>query len=207
MRDDVSIFLVMEATGVDGEKIGLSQGEAMLRAAGMSEEDIITELAVSRAVMGVVKTTEAGDDISEKLETALESVIANIPENKREEGGKKIRAAIDGQTKRLGSSWMRFFLSHDPATVLSKMQCPTLAIVGKKDIQVLPKLNMPAIEKALSVAGNQDFEMVQLEGLNHLFQKCDTGSMDEYASIKETMNPIALKTIGDWIVAHTNPIE
>ena len=40
-------------------------------------------------------------------------------------------------------------------------------------------------------------------GLNHLFQDATTGSPTEYGQIEETLSPVALKTMGDWIVAHT----
>ena len=62
---------------------------------------------------------------------------------------------------------------------------------------------MPEIKKSLTKAGNKDFDVVIMEGLNHLFQKAETGSMSEYQSIAETFNPKALTTISDWIVART----
>ena len=102
---------------------------------------------------------------------------------------------------------MRFFLSYDPRPALKQIKCPVLAIIGSKDLQVLPDLNMPEIEKALTEGGNKDFEMVELDGLNHLFQECKTGSMSEYVSIQETFNPLALEKIGDWIVEHTTPVD
>jgi hypothetical protein len=36
--------------------------------------------------------------------------------------------------------------------------------------------------------------------LNHLFQTAKTGSPSEYAQIEETMSPVALDTIGRWIL-------
>ena len=52
-------------------------------------------------------------------------------------------------------------------------------------------------------AGNKDYKTVLLPNLNHLFQTTKTGAPSEYAEIEETFSPIALQTIGDWIVAHT----
>ena len=42
--------------------------------------------------------------------------------------------------------------------------------------------------------------MTELPGLNHLFQTAPTGSPNEYASIEETMSPVALDTIARWIL-------
>jgi hypothetical protein len=44
---------------------------------------------------------------------------------------------------------------------------------------------------------------VQLPKLNHLFQTSSTGAPSEYGEIEETMAPIALQIMDDWIVAHT----
>ena len=77
-----------------------------------------------------------------------------------------------------------------------------LAANGSKDVQV-PAENLQRIGDALSEGGNGDFELVELPGLNHLFQTAETGDMSEYEQIEETFAPHALNVLGDWIVAHT----
>ncbi|MDE0936131.1 MAG: alpha/beta hydrolase [Mariniblastus sp.] len=207
LRDDVAFVALLAATGVDGVAISISQSEAMLRAAGTPEEEIEIALAVNRAVFAVVGKAEDGADLTKELEQAIETVILAIPESIREEAGKNLRAAVPNLNRKMKSKWMRFFHSYDPRPALSNIQCPVLTIIGSKDTQVLPDLNMPEIQKALIKGGNNDFEMVEIEGLNHLFQKCETGAMGEYISIQETFNPQALSKIGDWIVEHTTPIN
>ena len=106
---------------------------------------------------------------------------------------------------RLQSDWMQFFLAYDPRPALRNIDCPVSAIIGSKDQQVLPDLNMPEIRLALTEGGNEDLEMVELEGLNHLFQESETGSMNEYVKIQETFNPLALERIGDWFIHRVSP--
>jgi fermentation-respiration switch protein FrsA (DUF1100 family) len=84
-----------------------------------------------------------------------------------------------------------------------KVHVPVLAINGGKDLQVPPKEDLDGIEQALKDGGNRDYKVVLLPGLNHLFQTSRTGAPSEYAEIEETIAPIALQTVGDWIVAHT----
>jgi hypothetical protein len=74
-----------------------------------------------------------------------------------------------------------------------------LAPAGGKDLQAPPAQNLPAIRAALEAAGNENFEAVELPGLNHLFQTATTGSPLEYAAIEETMSPLALGKISEWI--------
>ena len=73
----------------------------------------------------------------------------------------------------------------------------------QKDIQVPAKENLPEIEKALKAGGNKDYTVKELPHLNHLFQTCRTGNIDEYGRIEETFAPSALKLIADWISRHT----
>ncbi|HEY3495375.1 MAG TPA: hypothetical protein VGK73_11840, partial [Polyangiaceae bacterium] len=70
---------------------------------------------------------------------------------------------------------------------------------GTRDLQVLPSVNRPALEREL--AANPGASFVELEGLNHMFQAARTGSLSEYAEIDETINPAALSTITAWLTS------
>src|SRR5262249_29678562 len=110
---------------------------------------------------------------------------------------------LDAQFKAAASPWFRFFLLYDPTVALRKVTCPVLALNGELDLQVLASRNLPAIEKALEAGGNRDYKIVKLPGLNHLFQTAKTGAPDEYGKIEETIAPIALETVSDWISRRT----
>ena len=47
---------------------------------------------------------------------------------------------------------------------------------------------------------DSDVTVVELPGLNHLFQTCTTGSPSEYSGIEETISPTALTMMSDWIL-------
>jgi len=97
-------------------------------------------------------------------------------------------------------TWFRFFISYDPTNHLKMVKCPVLALNGEKDLQVPPKENLAAIEKALREGGNTNVTIKELPGLNHLFQKASTGNPSEYAQISETINPEVLFLISSWIL-------
>ena len=79
------------------------------------------------------------------------------------------------------------------------MKCPVLALIGEKDLQVPPKENLSAIEDALKRGGNKNFEIKMLPGLNHLFQTSNTGAISEYGQIEETISPLALEIMLNWL--------
>jgi fermentation-respiration switch protein FrsA (DUF1100 family) len=78
-----------------------------------------------------------------------------------------------------------------------------LALNGDKDLQVPSKVNLEAINKALTKAGNKKFTIKELPNLNHLFQECKTGAPQEYSEIEQTFSPLALSEILNWIQTQT----
>src|SRR5260370_2057277 len=114
--------------------------------------------------------------------------------------GKVPEAQMGMQIKLVSSPWFRDFLKYDPAATLRKVTCPVLDINGERDLQVPPEQNLPPIRKALEAAGNKNFEVLELPGLNHLFQSAKTGAISEYSEIEETMTPVALEKIAHWIL-------
>ncbi len=99
----------------------------------------------------------------------------------------------------LTSPWMIAFIRLDPAVYLSKINCPILAINGSKDIQVSAKENLNIIRNVVKISKNAKVKVKELEQLNHLLQECETGATTEYATIEQTLSPVALQEILDWI--------
>jgi len=95
-------------------------------------------------------------------------------------------------------SWLRFFIIYDPVTDLSRVKIPVLAINGSKDTQVDAIANLGLIESILS-HNNKDYATYLLPSLNHLLQTAVTGDVNEYSQLQETIAPIALELITDWI--------
>jgi len=80
------------------------------------------------------------------------------------------------------------------------VKCPVLAIFGENDRFVPPEAHLAATEEAVRAGGNTRSVVIQLPGLNHMFQTATTEAAEKY---RETIAPIALKTIGDWIEQQT----
>ena len=199
---DIAFIVLMAAPGLTGEEILYMQSDLIARAEGVSNETIAQNRALMNRMFSVVKEEENNTIAEEKLREILRAELANLSEEEKANLGYS-EAAIDSQVKELSSPWMRFFLIYDPRPTLMRVKCPVLAISGEKDLQVPPKENLLAIDEALRAGGNKDYSVKELPGLNHLFQTAKTGSPSEYARIEETISPVALETIGNWISEHT----
>ncbi len=74
-----------------------------------------------------------------------------------------------------------------------------LAITGEKDLQVPPEQNLPKIQEAISQGKAGYVKTKVLPGLNHLLQTAKLGLVSEYGEIEETISPVALNEISDWL--------
>jgi len=199
---DVAFIVLMAGTGLTGEEILYLQGALISRAMGVSEEDIAKNRQFNEKIFSLIKEEKDEKTIEEKLRQMFMADWAELNEEEKKAIGDP-EVYLKAQLQSLLSPWLKFFLTYDPKPTLSKVKCPVLAINGEKDLQVPPKENLSAIEEALVAGGNKNFTVEELPGLNHLFQTAQTGVPSEYAKIEETISPIALKIIGDWILEQT----
>ena len=199
---DVAFIVLMAGTGVPGDVIVEKQIANLLKTGGADQAAIDAAIRNQRRVYEIVKNETDPNLAKEKIRAIIKESIAALSEQQKQ-ALQPSDATVDAQVQGAASKWFRFFITHDPKTVLRKVKCPVLAINGELDKQVLPRENLPAIEQALREGGNTHFTVQELPGLNHLFQTAKTGNMDEYAKIEETLSPMALETVAKWIEGQT----
>lgn len=193
---DLAFVILMAGTGVNGEEILKSQSVLILKASGASERIIEQQSALQEALLKLALQDPALEE--ETFVEKAEELVVEITDAK--EGSAEANAAAKAAAAQLTGPWMRYFLQYEPTTSLEKLSCAVLAINGSKDLQVDPDLNLPAIEKALKAAPTENYKIVELDDLNHLFQHANTGSPSEYGDIEETFDPATLKLMSDWIL-------
>ena len=193
---DVAFIVLMAGPGIRGD--ALLARQVGLIASAECQKQVELSVAEGQKLMTTVE--------QEKDEAMAKQKLHEATVKRAEAARKRIDAEMstaDAQNAVWATPWFRYFLSYDPRPTLMKVHVPVLAINGEKDLQVPAKEDLDGIDQALKDAGNKDYKIVLLPGLNHLFQTTKTGAPSEYAEIEETIAPIALQTMGDWIVAHT----
>ena len=66
-------------------------------------------------------------------------------------------------------------------------------------MQVIAKDNTELIEVALTQGKNKNYKIKLYPHLNHLFQESETGKVDEYIKIEQTISDQVLNDITEWI--------
>lgn len=192
---NVDFMVLMAASTLRGDKLLLLQKYKIETQMGVNEQLVDDNQQIFAGAYEIILNEDLEKEtISDSLSHYFTLKYGKaLPENQK-------NALID----QLTSPWMMGFIRLDPAVYLRKVTCPILAINGNKDLQVPSKENLEIIENVFGKSENTKVAIKELENLNHLFQECETGAISEYAAIEQTISPMALEEILNWILKQVN---
>ena len=155
----------------------------------MQNRQAMSALGLPKDVVDSYCTTISNilDEIAKGKKTS-EISIDGVPDN--------LKPILKRELEQTSSPYIRHFITLDAGKQLSNIKCPVLALNGTKDTQVDCTANTTKLEKCLT---NCKHTIKKIDGANHLFQHCTTGSIVEYQQIEETIAPDVLETITKWI--------
>lgn len=196
---DISFIVTLAATGIPGSEVAVMQSKS-LRPFPVPDEKIFEE-----NVRNSIKIASSNKDISQKRKeltahnnTYLAPILKLLGAT-----DENISAFVEKETESVLKPWNTYFYNYNPAYELEKLSIPMLSLNGSKDTQVNASINQNAIRNALIKGGNKNYKVMELENMNHLFQECKTGNINEYKDIEQTMSPVALEEISNWILEIT----
>lgn len=142
---------------------------------------------------------QQADKTTEELQKEL---YADVTKNMPPEQLKDMNTVqqLFSQINSMLTPWYLHFMRYDPTQDLKRIQCPVLALNGEKDIQVDATMNLKAIQQRIGENGNKNVTIKAYPKLNHLFQACERGKLEEYAQLEETISPEVLKDMMEWIL-------
>jgi len=200
LPDQVACMVLLASPGVNGEQILYLQDAAMARARGEDEEAIARSRERKRIMFDVIKQESDPLKAAAAIRQALnESLLTEAELAELKQSGLQLEDLVNQQIRLLNNDATRFFLVYDPIPTLKRIHVPVLALFGEKDLQVPSQSNAEMVASALATGDCPDHLVRTLDGLNHLFQTAETGLPENYQSIRETMAPMALRQIADWL--------
>jgi uncharacterized protein len=192
--NDMDWLVLLATPATTGERTLLRQSELIARTGGLPEEQIARSQQFDRMAYAAVREAKSATTLQAKLNDLIEkSGLSNsMPP-----------AALQAQIRLMTTPWFRQYLDFDPAPLIEQIKCPVLVLNGDRDLQVDANDTVPLLRQAYEKSGNKDFTVMEIEGVNHLFQKAQSGSPALYGAIEETIAPEVLNAIGSWLAKHT----
>lgn len=197
MNKKVKFIISMAGPGIKCTDLLLKQVEQGELLAGEKPEKVKFDVETSKKVYEFINTY-TGNDLQNDLETLYRNEVKKYTTDIAL--SEKLEQEAISEAKTLSNPWFVYFLKFNPQDYISKLKIPVLAINGSKDFQVDAVSNLEGFKQGLTKAGNKKFEVVNFEGLNHLFQECKTGAFSEYVEIEQTMAPKVLDKMSSWIL-------
>ncbi len=165
---------------VSGMQTIVSQNRTALSSAGLPAATADKYCEVISTVLGELAAGKKYGDLS----------LDGVPDG--------LKPVLEKSARQCETPYFVHFLNLDVSQSLGKIKCPVLALNGTKDMQVDCTANLQALRSGLSGCKH---EVKAFDGLNHLFQHCQTGSVAEYQQIEETFAPEVLDALVGWLKA------
>ena len=204
----VAFLILLAPPGVTGGEVLKSQIDRMselqgvdpaTRRATMMLQQQLQDIAAGYFVDESTMKRDIRKAIQDQWPLLESAALAIDPMVNTTELKQQLTNQIDQQFMELKSPWYTYFLNYDPGPSWLLLRCPTLAIWGEKDTQVLPQLNGLAIEQMVERNPALEATLVVLPSINHMMQNSTTGLPEEYNEIQETISNEVLETIGQWL--------
>lgn len=172
-------FIVsLAGMAISGKETLIMQNRQAMSAIGLPKETVDSYCnSISKALDEIASGKKASEINIDDVPVALKPIT--------------IKALQQADTP-----YVRHFLTVDVGKLLPKIKCPVLALNGTKDTQVDCDANTTRIEKGLA---NCKHSIKKIDGVNHMFQHCNTGIVTEYQQIEETIAPEVLQVVAKWI--------
>jgi uncharacterized protein len=201
--NNIAFIVLMAGAIVNTIPALLEQTAKQLRMDGASVDLITNNNKLLEVVFNIVKSEQNRDVAKAKLNEITKQYFDQLPNGLKEEAAKYpfafSSAGLDFRIDMYNSAWYRYLLAYNMADMFDSIQIPILALYGTFDFMD-PELAFLQLNNAAQKLGNTHCVTKQLSNLNHAFQTCKTGSLAEYNLVDETIAPMAMKIITDWIL-------
>lgn len=188
-RNNLAFIVSMAGMSIPGDSLLRMQRYLIARQAGASEEMIAQQEQIIEIIDGIVKQ-HPEEYILQNMQSLIDEAL---PDSLKKD--ESVKAAFRQGLKQMMSPELQSLLCFNPSEALTGIQCPVLALGGEKDLQVPAAINLTRIKELVK----SRVTIKQYPELNHLFQHSITGSVNEYATIEETISPEVLSDIARWI--------
>jgi pimeloyl-ACP methyl ester carboxylesterase len=184
----------LASKGIDGL---LWQNQELVKVAPITDERKARFNSINKVMFETVYNNVDAPDLEQKIRAAYAAWVKSYPVSETEKSfkGGNFFYPLEGFIRTATGKWYREHIRYDPAPYLEKIKVPILALNGTKDIFVDPVANLANFKKF----AHGSVIAVTIEGVNHLFQHCQTCTPDESSWLIESFAPEALKLMDDWL--------
>ena len=203
-RKEVKFIVLLAGPGIPTIDLMQQQSEAIAVSNGQTPAEARASSGFLRIIWEEINKNQDTASTFKNIRTRAGAWAKTLDTATLAKIRSKSTASIDEQIRQamglMGGVWFRYFIAFDPQPYLEKLHCKVLALNGSKDVQIIASSNLAGIKASLQKSHSPEYDVIELPGLNHLFQTCIKCNPSEYGDLEETFSPTALETMDDWLL-------
>lgn len=197
----VDFIVTLAAPAEKISDILLYQNKIIISSLPLSEKNVKTHLNFLKKIFSMLEKTNSKEDIEKKYFNISKKYLNTLSNEEQAISGFNSWYLLQ-QYNSLSTPWLSTLFKIDPKKYIKQTDIDILALNGEKDSQVFFKSNISNIQKYAK--SEKNLQTITYPNLNHLFQECNTGLVNEYGEIEQTISPIVLQDILKWLNKTTN---
>jgi uncharacterized protein len=202
-RTDICFIILLAAPGIPILDLMAEQNEAILTSSAIDPEAVKKFIPLyKRIIPAIANAKDSSFARSLAVGIAMDWAMKTDQKTKESLGftdEQSIRDFASHLVPAVYTTWYHYFINYDPQPPLQKIKAKVLALNGSKDLQVISSSNLAGIKASLKKSKSPAYEVMEINGLNHLFQRCSRCTLTEYAELEETFSPEVLQIMTQWL--------
>lgn len=201
----VAFVVMMAGPALPMGQVLIDQNLEVFHLRGLPDTLVSRRVEFVRQALAVIDSIASCDTMQlvKRLNTGLrqlkDSVAQGLTKAEKQAIG-LTTAECYGWAQTMSSPFMLAMLKINPMDYLAQVRCPIYALCGEKDCQVDAKKNLHAVRQALE-GRDVVWSTHYCTDMNHLFQHCQTGGVEEYATLGQSPDNEVMMSILAWIRA------
>ena len=195
MNSKIKFIVSLAGVGEQGINLLVKQRRELLILEGIAMESTLEKDSVM--LFNLFNEIDSEEGLTkEKINTIVDDFFEGLTDEETKQFGESIPMVKKSLADFFTLHAIQSFLKYNPKEYWTQIDLPLLALNASKDIQVDAGRNIEGFKK---LNQNSKSEYYVFEGMNHLFQKCESCRMEEYGMIETTIEPEVMEKVTAWI--------
>jgi len=182
---ELSFIALLAAPAIPIDSLMILQAHELGRVQGMTKKELQEAKEINRRNFALIKGKLPNQQAYTRIMNNVTPVFG------------KLTPSQEAEFKMMLLPSFRYFMRINPVPFMERIDIPVFAAFGTKDLQVPFAPNLESLTDHLPQ--KKEHFLQAYEGLNHLFQRAETGAPQEYATIEETFNEDVMRDLSNWI--------
>ncbi len=196
-RQDVDFIISLAGPARLGRDIVQTQQQDIVFKATNDRKKSAFNGALFMGILDILEKSEDEVFVDKLMREFITAMHENAPKSVQDDF--PLESLVQALPPIFNNAWGRELILWNPADYVPNYDKPVLYLIGSEDLQVKAKTNLESFKKLQHKLSELQSTVELLPGLNHLLQKCNECTVQEYGLLEETISEEVLEMISEFL--------